>query len=104
MEECRHQLVIKSKTEKLQKVLKLPMDLKAMTMAKQDACMKSKISLKFGKFGFFFFYEKYVMYVEVIFFRLKFCQILPKKKTLIEKIRTNQKIRHQVTTPVTSYK
>lgn len=57
--------------------------------------MTSKISFKFGKFGVFFFYEKSFVYVEVTFFMSKFGQNLPKKqKKIIERIRTNQKIRH----------
>jgi hypothetical protein len=46
--------------------------------------MTSSISLKFGKFGFLFFYEKSFVYVEVKFFRSNFCQILPKKKNNID--------------------
>jgi hypothetical protein len=39
----------------------------------------------FGFFFFFFFFqsEKSFAFVEIIFFRSKFCKILPPKKTLV---------------------
>jgi hypothetical protein len=44
LEKCKHQPTTKRKNGKLQKVFKLPMDPKARTMAKQEACTTSRMN------------------------------------------------------------